>query len=178
MLLDSKNYLAYPAFPTKKNPNMKPIVKGVSGKKSNQPKWINQIQKTIVDNLEHPQELIQILQKEYADLVAGRIDPKLLRRKIELGINPEDYGNDLVQKAIGLAQGKRKGETIWYYDIDKGKGKAKKQEWDLLTNKEKTNRYQNIELICKNKYVKDLKTTFDKQLKYLGIDFEKDIVGN
>lgn len=161
MLLDSKNYIALPAAPTKKNPSMKPIVKGVSGKKSHQPKWVNQIQKTIVDNLECTVDLRYHLQQEYNNFVSGKIEPKLLKKKIELGKNPEDYDGDLVQKTIGLAQNKRKGETIWYYNIDKGKDKQKKLNWDLLTNEEKTKCYQNIELISKTKYIEDLKTTFE-----------------
>ena len=179
LLLDSKNYIAYPSKPTKKNPNMKPLVKGIKGNKSNEPKWINKLQKLIVDNLDENKKdlLIVLLHKEYNDFVAGRIDSNLLKRKIELGKDPNEYPNDVVQKSIGLAQNKKEGETIWYYNIDKGKSKKKKAEWDNFSNEEKTKHYQNLELICKNKYIKDMKATFEKQLTYLGIDFDKDIVG-
>ena len=81
-----------------------------------------------------------------------------------------------VEKIIGIAQGKHAEDTIWHFHIDKGKGKAMKEGWDKLSFEKMTQRYQNPDLISRDLYIKDLKTTFEKQFKYIGIDFDKDII--
>jgi hypothetical protein len=177
MITASKNYLAYPATPTKSNPDMKPVVKGVKGAKSNESKWINNIQKFIVAHaVDGREKIVEYLKDEYEKFISGNLDKTLLKRKIQIHKEPSTYPNICVEKIIGSAQGKHAEDIIWYFDIDRGKNKAKKQGWDKLSFEERARRYQNPDLISKDLYVQDLKTTFEKQFQYIGIDFDKDII--
>jgi hypothetical protein len=177
MITASKNYLAYPATPTKSNPDMKPVVKGVKGAKSNESKWINEIQKFIVTHaVDGREKIVEYLKDEYEKFVSGNLDKMLLRRKIQIHKEPSSYPTICVEKIIGSAQGKHAEDVIWYFDIDRGKGKAKKEGWDKLSYEERARRYQNSDLISKDLYIQDLKTTFEKQFQYIGIDFDKDII--
>jgi uncharacterized protein YaaR (DUF327 family) len=52
-------------------------------------------------------------------LESGKVNPKLLKKSIRLGQNPNDYTSQTCQAArIGTAVGAKKGELVEYFDAN------------------------------------------------------------
>jgi hypothetical protein len=57
------------------------------------------------------------------DLEQGRIGPELLKIRVKLAKDPEDY--DAINnpnKKIGMLLGAKAGDVIWYFNTDDNKG--------------------------------------------------------
>jgi DNA polymerase elongation subunit (family B) len=56
------------------------------------------------------------------DLEIGKIDPELLKIRVTLAKNPEDYAVNNPNKKIGMLLGAKAGDVIWYFKTDRKKG--------------------------------------------------------
>ena len=52
------------------------------------------------------------LKQAIADLEGGRVDPHLLKIRVKLSKNPEDYAGNHPNKKIGLELGAKAGDII------------------------------------------------------------------
>jgi DNA polymerase elongation subunit (family B) len=58
--------------------------------------------------------------KRYVNhLEQGRVDPELLKIKVQLAKDPADYAVNNPNKKIGMLLGAKAGDVIWYYKTDK-----------------------------------------------------------
>lgn len=154
LLVDEKNYI-------KITKERVAITKGLNGKKGDRPKLFNKIQKEIAFNLgeNDKDKLVKYLKNECQKLAFEDLNVRELSITTTLGREPEDYGNNIAGKIIGIVQNKHKGETITYYKGDKGKPVTTPDQ------------------ISRKAYIEFFKSTFKKQLKFLDIDFDKDVAG-
>jgi DNA polymerase, archaea type len=137
-----------------------PDIKGLEGIKSDRPLWINQLQKDFVDDLKFGRDPNVKLKKAYEDMEKGIVAPELLEIKTTLRKDPESYPQNRYQHIVGNQLNAKEGDTIKYYKSDTI-GKA----------------HSNRIFISWAKYSQMLKSTFEDQLKVLGYDFMKDVVG-
>lgn len=91
---------------------------GYEGKKSDRCEFVKKIFNEVITSvLKNNTNPIPTLVKAMSTLDSGRINPKLLKKSIRLGKNPEDYTSQSCQVAkIGKAVGARKGELVEYFD--------------------------------------------------------------
>jgi hypothetical protein len=74
--------------------------------------------------------------------------------------DPIEYSDNTYQRIIGNQVGAKEGDTIKHYKSTT-KGQA----------------HSNPTLLSRTKYLEMMKSTFENQLKVLGYDFIKDVIG-
>jgi DNA polymerase I len=136
-----------------------PDIKGMEGIKSDRPFWINQLQKEFVDDLRHDRNPTIKLQNAYIEMERGLVPSEILAIISILKKDPDAYSKNAYQRTIGNQVGAKEGDTIKYYKS---------------TNNQA---HSNPELLSRAKYLDMMKSTFEEQLKVLGYDFIKDVVG-
>jgi DNA polymerase I len=155
IIIKKKHYIGIPLDLSKD-----PDIKGLEGIKSDRPLWINQLQKDFVDDLKFERDPTVKLKKAYEDMEKGIVSPELLEIKTTLRKDPESYPQNRYQCIVGSQLNAKEGDPIKYYKSDT-KGKA----------------HPNPIFLSRAKYLQMLKSTFEDQLKVLGYDFMKDVVG-
>jgi DNA polymerase elongation subunit (family B) len=155
LIIKKKHYIGIPQDVTKE-----PDVKGIEGIKSDRPPWINQLQKEFVNDLKNHRNPTLKLQRAYIEMEKGVVSPELLVIRTTLKKDPEAYSGNTYQRIVGNQVGAKEGDTIKYYKSTT-KGQA----------------HFNPFLLSRLKYLQMMKSTFEEQLKVLGYDFTKDVVG-
>ncbi len=118
LLIEKKHYIGIHLDDTKE-----PDVKGIEGKKSERPVWINNLQKEFVDDLKCDRDPTIKLQKAYMDMEKGQVSTKLLAIYLTLSKDPSEYSRNERQKIVGNQLKAKEGDTIKYYKSN-GPGKA------------------------------------------------------
>ena len=155
LITKKKHYIGIPKDSTKS-----PDIKGFEGIKSDRPLWINHLQSDFVVDIRCNIDPTVKLKKAYIEMEKGLVSPDLLAVKTILKKDPEQYSYNSYQRVIGSRLGAAEGDTIKYYKSTT-KGKA----------------HSNPALLSRAKYLEMMKNTFKEQLKVLGYDFMKDVVG-
>lgn len=155
LIVKKKHYIGIPQD-TSKGPD----IKGIEGIKSDRPYWINQLQKDFVDDLMYNRDPTIKLRKAYIEMERGVVPLELLAIRTVLKKGPEEYSYNTYQRIVGTQVGAKEGDAIKYY-----KSTAKGQA------------HSNPSFLSRTKYLEMLRSTFEEQLKVLGYDFTKDVVG-
>ena len=90
----------------------------------------------------------------------GLVPSELLAIRTVLKKDPQEYSDNTYQRIIGNQVGAKEGDTIKYYKSTT-KGRA----------------HSNPAHLSRAKYLEMMRATFEEQLKVLGYDFMKDVVG-
>ena len=155
LIVKKKHYIGIPKDQTKEID-----IKGLEGLKSDRPPWINQLQRQLVEDLRQNLDPTIKLKEAYVQMESGQVPFELLAIRSTLNKAPKDYANDTYQKILAEQTNAEEGDVLKYYKSNT-KGKA----------------HTNPAFISRSKYLEMLKTTFFDQLKVLGYDFLKDVVG-
>jgi DNA polymerase, archaea type len=155
IIIKKKHYIGIPQDSRKDSD-----IRGLEGIKSDRPSWINQLQKDFVDDLKDDSDPTVKLKKAYEDMEKGIVAPELLIISTTLKKDPAEYSNNTYQRIVGSQVGAKEGDTIKYYKSTT-KGQA----------------HSNPALLSRAKYLEMMKSTFKEQLKVLGYDFMKYVVG-
>jgi DNA polymerase elongation subunit (family B) len=155
LLLGKKHYIGIHEDETKD-----PDIVGGEGKKSNRPSWINNLQTEFAYDLKSDINPTLKLRKAYQDMKKGQVPHELLAISLTLNKDPSDYSDSVFQNIVGNQLKAKQGDTIKYYKSDT-KGKA----------------HSDPAFIDKSKYLEMLQSIFEKQVKYTGYDFDKDVKG-
>jgi DNA polymerase I len=140
--------------------NKDPDIKGIEGVKSDRPLWINQLQIDFVDDLRYDRDPTVKLRNAYIQMERGLVPSELLAIRTVLKKDPQEYSDNIYQRIIGNQVGAKEGDTIKYY-----KSTTIGQV------------HSNPALLSRAKYLEMMKSTFEEQLKVLGYDFIRDVVG-
>jgi DNA polymerase, archaea type len=114
-------------------------VVGMEGKKNDRPVWINKVFDQFLEDFKTDRDPIVNLKAAINDLENGKIDAELLKIKIKLAKNPEDYAVNNPNKKVGMLLGAKAGDVIWYFKTDGKKGGSvtiNPQEIDISKYKE------------------------------------------
>jgi DNA polymerase elongation subunit (family B) len=136
-----------------------PDIKGMEGKKSDRPIWINQLQKEFVDDIRYDRNPTIKLQNAYIEMERGLVSSDLLAITTVLKKDPDAYSKNAYQRIVGNQVRAKEGDTIKYYKSTNGQA------------------HSNPALLSRTKYLDMMRSTFEEQLKVLGYDFVKDVVG-
>ena len=136
-----------------------PDIKGMEGIKSDRPLWINQLQKEFVEDLRYDRDPTIKLQNAYIEMEKGLVPSDLLAITTVLKKDPDAYSKNAYQRIVGNQLGAKEGDVIKYYKSTSGRA------------------HSNPELLSRAKYLDIMRSTFEEQLKILGNDFMKDVVG-
>lgn len=96
-------------------------VVGMEGKKNDRPAWINKVFDQFLQDFKAERDPIVNLKAAVSDLENGRIDHELLKVKVRLTKNPEDYAVNNPNKKIGTLLGAKGGDVISYFKTDNKK---------------------------------------------------------
>jgi hypothetical protein len=110
----------------------------MEGKKNDRPAWINKVFDQFLEDFKADRDPRLNLQAAINDLEQGRVDPELLKIKVKLAKNPEDYVINNPTKKIGMLLGAKAGDVIWYYKTDK----------DVSTNPEEISIFKYKEMLA------------------------------
>jgi DNA polymerase I len=155
LILKKKHYIGIP-----KDRAKQADIKGLEGIKSDRPSWIDQLQRQFIEDLRLEIDPTIKLRKAYIQMETGQVPFELLAIRTTLNKAPQDYVNDTYQKILANQTSAGEGDVLKYYESNT-KGKA----------------HSNPVFISRSKYLEMLKATFTDQLKTLGYDFLKDVVG-
>lgn len=95
---------------------------GMEGKKNDRPLWVNRVFDQFLQDFKSDRDPAVNLQAAINDLEHGRIDPELLKIRVKLAKNPDDYAVNNPNKKIGILLGAKAGDVIWYFKTDDKKG--------------------------------------------------------
>jgi DNA polymerase, archaea type len=135
-------------------------VVGMEGKKNDRPVWINKVFDQFLEDFKAELDPTVNLKAAIRDLENRQIDPELLKVKVRLTKDPEDYAVNNPNKKIGMLLGAKAGDVIWYFKTDG-------------SNKKKTGVSINPEEIGLCKYKEMLMSTIKDALEILGYDAEQ-----
>jgi hypothetical protein len=155
LITKKKHYIGIPKDSTKSA-----YIKGFEGIKSDRPLWINQLQKDFVEDIRCNINPTIKLKKAYMEMEKGLVSSDLLAIKTVLKKDPRQYSYNSYQRIVGNSLRATEGDIIKYYKSTT-KGKA----------------HSNPALLSRAKYLEMMKNTFKEQIKVLGYDFMKDVVG-
>jgi len=113
-------------------------VAGMEGRKNDRPVWINKVFDQFLEDFKAERDPIANLKAAINDLENGKIDPELLKIKIKLAKNPEDYAVNNPNKKVGTLLGAKAGDIIWYFKTDdkKAGSSVKPEEIGITKYKE------------------------------------------
>jgi DNA polymerase elongation subunit (family B) len=97
-------------------------VTGMEGKKNDRPVWINKVFDQFLEDFKADKDPMVNLKAAINDLEIGKIDRELLKIRVTLAKNPEDYAVNNPNKKIGMLLGAKAGDVIWYFKTDRKKG--------------------------------------------------------
>jgi DNA polymerase, archaea type len=155
LILKKKHYIGIP-FDTTKAPD----IKGIEGIKSDRPIWINNLQKELVEDITNNRNPTIKLKHAYMDMEKGQVPPELLSISTTLKKDPSSYSLNAYQRIVGSQTNAKEGDSIKYYKSNT-----------------KGTTHSNPSFINIGKYLEMMQSTFEEQLKVLGYDFLKDVVG-
>ncbi len=138
-----------------------PDIKGMEGKKSDRPPWINNLQREFTDDLKYDRDPTLKLRKAYKDMEKGQVPHELLAISLTLKKDPSEYSNNNYQNIVGKQLNAKEGDTIKYYKSD-FPGKA----------------HSDPAFIDINKYLEMLQSTFEEQIKCLGYKYHSHVKGD
>jgi DNA polymerase elongation subunit (family B) len=95
---------------------------GMEGKKNDRPVWINKVFDQFLEDFKADKDPMVNLKAAINDLEIGKIDPELLKIRVTLAKNPEEYAINNPNKKIGMLLGAKAGDVIWYFKTDRKKG--------------------------------------------------------
>jgi len=115
MLITKKKHYIY----WERGNEANPIIKGMEAAKNNMPKLTNIIFEQFVKNIGADRDFITDLHKAWTEEYpyCKKHRPELLLIEVSVGRNPENYTTNIIQKKLAPHQGKKKDETIHYYEI-------------------------------------------------------------
>jgi DNA polymerase, archaea type len=155
LLLEKKHYVGIHVDETKD-----PDVKGIEGKKSDRPVWINNLQQGLVDDIKNNRNPTVRLRKAYLDMERGQIPIENLAISTTLRKDPSQYPEGDAEYIVGKQLNAQAGHTITYYKSNI-KGKA----------------HSDPAFLSIKQYLDMLRSTFEKQVNLLGYNYSKDVVG-
>ena len=132
----------------------------MEGIKSDRPLWINQLQRELANDIKHGIDPTIRLKNAYIEMERGLVSSDLLAISTILKKDPSGYSENTFQRIVGSQLGAKEGDPIKYYKSTT-KGKA----------------HSDPALLSRAKYLDMMKSTFEEQLKVIGYDFVKDVVG-
>jgi DNA polymerase I len=91
---------------------------GMEGRKSDRAPWIRQVFDTFLQDFRAELDPTINLKAAISDLENRRIDPELLKVRVRLIKNPEDYAVNNPNKKIGILLGAKAGDVIEYFKTD------------------------------------------------------------
>ncbi len=155
LILKKKHYIGI-SFDKTKGPD----IKGIEGIKSDRPSWINNLQKDFVEDISRDRDPTIKLKQAYIDMERGQVSLEQLAITATLKKNPSSYSPNAHQRIIGKQLDAKEGDSIKYY-------------------KSNTMGYASSSptFINRGKYLEMMQSTFEDQLKVLGFDFLRDVVG-
>ncbi|MDF0680308.1 MAG: DNA polymerase domain-containing protein [Candidatus Nitrosocosmicus sp.] len=156
LLLGKKHYIGIHQDKTKD-----PDIVGIEGKKSDRPKWINNLQKDFAEDLKYDRNPTIKLRKAYQDMEKGLVPHDLLAISLTLKQDPSEYDTNDYQNIVGKQLNAKEGDTIKYYKAN-FPGKA----------------HSDPAFIDRSKYLERLQSTFEKQIKCLGYNYYKHVKGD
>jgi DNA polymerase, archaea type len=139
---------------------------GMEGKKNDRPAWIRKVFDQFLEDFKGHRDPLVNLKAAINDLESGKIDPELLKIKVKLAKNPEDYAVNNPNKKIGILLGAKAGDVIWYFKTD---GDDKKKKASVSINPQEIG-------VCK--YKEMLISTVKDALETLGYDNAEQIFNN
>jgi DNA polymerase elongation subunit (family B) len=157
LLSDKKHYIGFHQDDLTKEPD----IVGMEGKKSNKSSWINDLQKAFVEDLKYNRNPTLKLRKAYLDMEKGQVPQELLVISLTLKKDPSEYDINDYQNIVGKQLNAKEGDTIKYYKANYP-GKA----------------HSDPAFIDRRKYLEMLQSTFEKQIKCLGYNYNKHIKGD
>jgi DNA polymerase elongation subunit (family B) len=137
-----------------------PIIKGMEGIKSDRPPWINKLQRQFADDIKHGKNPSLNIRREYASIESSEVRLEDLVIRLTLAKNPSEYAKSNLQRIVGNELGLSQGDTLKYYKSNTIGGGT-----------------SNPNLLSKRKYLEMLRTTVEESLKLMGLDFNKDVLG-
>ncbi len=155
LLLEKKHYVGINVDETKDAD-----VKGMEGKKSDRPIWINNLQQGLVDDIKNNKNPTVRLRKAYLDMERGQIPIENLAICTTLRKDPSEYPEGDAEYIVGKQLNAKAGHTITYYKSNI-KGKA----------------HSDPAFISIKQYLDMLRSVFEKQVNLLGYKYSKDVVG-
>jgi DNA polymerase, archaea type len=155
LLLEKKHYVGINVDETKD-----PDVKGIEGKKSDRPIWINNLQQEFVDDIKNNRNPTVKLRKAYLDMERGQIPIGNLAISTTLRKDPSEYPEGDAEYIVGKQLNAKAGHTITYYKSNI-KGKA----------------HSDPAFLSIKQYLDMLRSIFEKQVNLLGYNYSKDVVG-
>ncbi len=137
-----------------------PVIKGMEGIKADRPEWINRLQRQLADDLKNDRDPTINIRKEYRAMEEGSVSLDELSIKLVLKKNPQEYKPNSLQRKVGLESGAEQGDVLEYYKSRTAGGGTSR------TN-----------LLCRQKYLEMLKSTVGATLRFMGYDFDLDVIG-
>jgi DNA polymerase elongation subunit (family B) len=133
---------------------------GMEGKKNDRPAWVNMAFEQFLEDFKAGIDPTVKIKTAITDLENRRVEPELLKIKVQLAKDPEGYAVNNPNKKIGMLLGAKAGDVIWYFKTDG-------------SNKKKTGVSINPEEIGLCKYKEMLMSTVRDALEILGYDAEQ-----
>ncbi len=93
---------------------------GMEGKKNDRPLWINKVFDQFLEDFKADRDPTVNIKAVINELEQGRVDPELLKIRVKMAKDPEDYAVNNPNKKIGTLLGAKAGDIIWYFKTDKG----------------------------------------------------------
>jgi DNA polymerase elongation subunit (family B) len=104
---------------------------GMEGKKNDRPAWINRAFEQFLEDFKAGIDPTIKIRAAINDLENKRVDSELLKIRVQLTRNPEDYAVNNPNKKIGTLLGARAGEVIAYFKTDDKKEIASVKPEDI-----------------------------------------------
>lgn len=112
-------------------------VAGMEGKKNDRAVWVNKVFDQFLEDFKADRDPTVNLQVALNNLEQGRVDPDLLKIKVKLAKNPQDYAVNSPNKKIGMLLGAKAGDVIWYYKTDEKRERVSVNHKDIGIKKYK-----------------------------------------
>jgi DNA polymerase, archaea type len=110
---------------------------GMEGKKNDRPAWVNKAFDRFLDDFKAGVDPAANLKAAVNDLENRRVEPELLKVKVKLTKNPDDYAVNNPNKKIGTLLGAKAGDVIWYFKTDDKKTSVSVKPEDIGITKYK-----------------------------------------
>jgi DNA polymerase I len=91
---------------------------GMEGKKNDRPAWVNMAFEQFLEDFKAGIDPSVKIKAAITDLENRRVAPELLKIKVQLAKDPEDYAINNPNKKIGMLLGAKAGDVIEYFKTD------------------------------------------------------------
>jgi DNA polymerase I len=110
---------------------------GMEGKKNDRPAWVNMAFEEFLEDFKAGIDPSVKIKAAITDLENRRVDPELLKIKVQLAKDPEDYAVNNPNKKIGMLLDAKAGDVIEYFKTDDKKEKVSVKSEDIGITKYK-----------------------------------------